>query len=148
MLRKYLGDLRLEQLPLPMHTITVDLIGGRAVVRESGDAVHAITESINLPILSKPIFRDGQALVDGGLIDNVPADVLTRKGCNFVIAVSVTAKMELEFANNRPDTPAPRNVSAIRHGNVAAQLSGTEPQCQFVGGPGRRLGHRTRRHPI
>ncbi len=105
MLRKYLGDLRLEQLPLPMHTITVDLIGGRAVVRESGDAVHAITESINLPILSKPIFRDGQALVDGGLIDNVPADVLTRKGCNFVIAVSVTAKMELEFAKNRPDTP-------------------------------------------
>ena len=45
MLRKYLGDLRLEQLPLPMHTITVDLIGGRAVVRESGDAVHAITEA-------------------------------------------------------------------------------------------------------
>ncbi len=105
MLRKYLGDLRLEQLPLSMYTITVDLIGGRAVVRETGDAVHAITESINLPIISKPILRDGQALVDGGLIDNVPADVLTRKGCNFVIAVSVTAKMELEFANNRPDTP-------------------------------------------
>ncbi len=106
MLRKYLGDLRLEQTPLPVHTITVDLIGGRAVVRESGDAVHAICESINLPLISKPIFRDGQALVDGGLIDNVPADVLTRKGCNFVIAVSVTAKMELEFANNRSDTPA------------------------------------------
>ena len=69
---------RPEQLPLP-HTITVDLISGRAVVRESGDAVHAITESINIPIISKPIFRDGQALVDGGLIDNVPADVLTRK---------------------------------------------------------------------
>ena len=83
MLRKYLGDLRLEQLPLPMHTITVDLIGGRAVVREAGDAVHAITESINIPIISKPIFRNGQALVDGGLIDNVPADVLTRMGLQF-----------------------------------------------------------------
>ena len=106
MLRKYLDGLRLEQFPLPMHTITVDLISGSAVVRESGDAVHAITESINIPIISKPIFRNGQALVDGGLIDNVPADVLIRKGCNFVIAVSVTAKMELEFANNRSDTPA------------------------------------------
>ena len=115
MLRKYLGDLTLEQLPLPMHTITVDLIGGRAVVRESGDAVHAITESINLPIISKPIFRDGRALVDGGLIDNVPADVLTRKGCNIVIAVSVTAKLEIEFADNRPDTPAHeiRSASSI-----------------------------------
>ncbi len=112
MLRKYLGDLRLEQLPLPMQTITVDLIGGNAVVREMGDAVHAITESINIPIISKPIFRNGQALVDGGLIDNVPADVLTRMGCNFVIAVSVTAKLELEFANNRPDTPAHQISSA------------------------------------
>lgn len=112
MLRKYLGDLTLDQLPLPMHTITVDLIGGHAVVRESGDAVHAITESINIPIISTPIFRDGQALVDGGLIDNVPADVLTRTGCNFVIAVSVTAKLELEFANNRRETPAHETRSA------------------------------------
>ena len=112
MLRKYLGATHLEQLPLPMHAITVDLIGGKALVRESGDAVHAIVESINLPVISKPIYRDGQALVDGGLIDNVPADVLTSKGCNFVIAVSVTAKMELEFATNRPDTPVHKMRSA------------------------------------
>jgi predicted acylesterase/phospholipase RssA len=84
----------------------VDLISGKAVVRGTGDAVHGILESINLPVLSKPINRHGQALVDGGLIDNVPADVLVSKGCNFVIAVSVTAKMEAEFARNRPDTPA------------------------------------------
>jgi NTE family protein len=105
MLRKYLGDTQLEQLPIPMHAITVDLITGKAVVRESGDAVHGVVESINVPVLSTPINRHGQALVDGGLINNVPADVLTTKGCNFVIAVSVTAKMEHEFASNRPDTP-------------------------------------------
>jgi predicted acylesterase/phospholipase RssA/CRP-like cAMP-binding protein len=106
MLRKYLDDRRIEQLPIPMHAITVDLIRGRAVVRESGDAVHAILESINLPLLAKPINRYGESLVDGGLINNVPADVLTAKGCNFVIAVSVTAKIEHEFAGNLPDTPA------------------------------------------
>ena len=36
---------------------------------------------------------------------NIPADVLVSKGCNFVIAVSVTAKMEQEFCKNKPDTP-------------------------------------------
>lgn len=112
MLRKYLHDARLEQLSLPMHTVTVDLIGGQSVVRAGGDAVHAIVESINLPVLSKPINRPGQALVDGGLINNIPADVLVAKGCNFVIAVSVTAKMEEEFARNRPDTPFDRMRSA------------------------------------
>jgi predicted acylesterase/phospholipase RssA len=112
MLRKYLGDTLVEQLPVPMHSITVDLISGKAVVRESGDAVQRIVESINLPLLSTPINRNGRALVDGGLIDNVPADVLSARGCNFVIAVSVTAKLELEFAKNRPDTPTDRMRSA------------------------------------
>jgi NTE family protein len=112
MLRKYLANRCVEQLPVPMHTISVDLISGTAVVRESGDAVHSIIESMNLPLLSKPINRDGCALVDGGLIDNVPADVLAQKGCNFVIAVSVTGKIELEFAGNRPGTPTAQMRSA------------------------------------
>lgn len=112
MLRKYLNDLTLEQLALPMHCITVDLVGGQSIVRERGDAIHGILESINLPVLSKPINRAGQALVDGGLINNIPADVLVAKGCTFVIAVSVTAKMEKEFARNHPDTPAENMRSA------------------------------------
>jgi predicted acylesterase/phospholipase RssA/CRP-like cAMP-binding protein len=108
MLRKYLSDLHMEQLPIPCQSVTVDLVSGRAIVRDQGDAVHSVVESINLPVLSKPICRPGQALIDGGLVNNIPADVLVSKGCNFVIAVSVTAKMEHEFARNRPDTPAPQ----------------------------------------
>ena len=112
MLRKYLKEIQLEQMMVPMNIITVDLIGGQPVIRNTGDAVHGITESINLPVLSKPINRSGQALVDGGLINNVPADVLIANGCNFVIAVSVTSKLEYEFVGNRPDTPAHKMRSA------------------------------------
>ena len=110
MLRKYLHDWRLEQLALPCLSVTVDLVGGNAVVRERGDAVHAILESINLPVLSVPIVRDGQALIDGGLVNNIPADVLVKMGCNFVIAVSVTAKMEKRFADIRPGESARRRA--------------------------------------
>jgi len=116
MLRKYLKDSRLEQLTIPVQSITVDLISGQPVVRKEGDSVHAITESINLPVLSTPINRDGRSLVDGGIVNNVPADVLVANGCNFVIAVSVTASMEQEFAKNRPDTPTSqmKPASAIK----------------------------------
>ncbi len=116
MLRPYLKDSRLEQLVIPVYSITVDLISGQAVVREEGDSVHAITESINLPVLSVPINRDGKALVDGGIINNVPANVLVSQGCNFVIAVSVTAQIEKEFASNRPETPTSKMkpASAIK----------------------------------
>jgi predicted acylesterase/phospholipase RssA len=112
MLRKYLSDWTLEQLPLPVRAVTVDLVTGNTVVRDRGDAVNAILESINLPVFSKPISRDGRALVDGGLVNNIPADVLVRSGCNFVIAVSVTARLEHEFAQNRPDTPTSKMTPA------------------------------------
>jgi predicted acylesterase/phospholipase RssA len=105
MLRKYLRDWNLEQLAVPCFTVTADMVSGQAVVRDQGDAVHAICESINLPMLSAPICRNGQALIDGGLVNNIPADVLTSQGCNFVIAVSVTAKIAKQFGANKPDTP-------------------------------------------
>lgn len=107
MLRKYMENARLEQLAIPAYSVTVDLISGQPLVREMGDAVHAITESINLPVLSQPINRDGCALVDGGIVNNVPANVLVSKGCNFVLAVSVTAQIKREFASNKSDTPTP-----------------------------------------
>jgi predicted acylesterase/phospholipase RssA len=84
-----------------MCTIAVDLVEGELVVREVGDATHGILESINLPPLSLPILKADQALVDGGLLNNVPANVLVAKGCNFVIASSVTAKLEKDFMGIR-----------------------------------------------
>jgi predicted acylesterase/phospholipase RssA len=107
MLRKYLHDWRLEQLPVPCFSVTVDLVSGNSVVRERGDAVQAILESINLPVLSVPIVRDGQALIDGGLVNNIPADVLVSMGCNFVIAVSVTSKLEARFCDISADGRTP-----------------------------------------
>jgi len=108
MLRRYLHDWRLEQLPIPSLAVSVDLVRGAMVTRDRGDAVHAILESINLPVLSHPICRHGQALVDGGLVNNIPADVLVAQGCNLVIAASVTARMESQFCGLTPDQPAPR----------------------------------------
>ena len=105
MLRRYFSDWRLEQLPIPCCAVTLDLVSGEPIVRDHGDVVHAILESINLPGLSEPIFRDGRALVDGGLVKNVPADVLVDYGCNYVIAVSVTAKIEREFPPNPRHAP-------------------------------------------
>ena len=101
MLRKYLNNLRMEQLVIPVTTIAVDLVDGVPLVRDTGDATHNILESINLPPLSLPIIEFEQAVVDGGLLNNVPANVLVEKGCNFVIASTVTAKLEKDFMGIR-----------------------------------------------
>lgn len=103
MLRKYLGQTRMEQLILPMFSLSVDLVEGERMVREAEDATINVLESINLPPLSLPIVGSGQALVDGGLLNNIPANVLVAKGCNFVIASSVTAKLEKDFMGIRSE---------------------------------------------
>ncbi len=116
MLRKYIGRARMEQLHLPMFTVAVDLFEGEPVVREVGDATMSILESINLPPLSLPIFQSNRALVDGGLLNNIPANVLVAKGCNFVIASSVTAKLEKDFLGIRSngDSRSNRFFSTIQ----------------------------------
>lgn len=101
MLRKYLDKLHAEQLVIPMITISVDLVDGEPLIRDTGDATINIVESINLPPLSLPIIQSEKALVDGGLLNNVPANVLVANGCNFVIASTVTAKLEKDFLGIR-----------------------------------------------
>jgi predicted acylesterase/phospholipase RssA/CRP-like cAMP-binding protein len=115
MLRRYLHDWRLEQLPIPFHSVTVDLVQVRPVVRDQGDAVHAILESINLPVVSRPILRDGMVLVDGGVLNNLPADVLADRGADFVIGVDVASRVRHEFGGNKPETAteAMKRVGAL-----------------------------------
>ena len=108
MLRRYLHDWTLEQLPIPFHSVTADLVTTHEIIRQTGDAVHAILESINLPGMSVPINRDGMSLVDGGILNNLPADVLTSRGADLVVGVSVSRKLRSEFAGNSPSMPTAR----------------------------------------
>ena len=95
----------LEQLILPFTSVTADLVTAEQVHRSNGDAANAILESINLPGVSQPICRDGMALVDGGILNNVPADVLVNQGATFIVAVDVAAKIGHSFVGNTPATP-------------------------------------------
>ena len=102
MLREYFGDVQLDQLLTPLSTVTVDLITGAEVVRDTGDAVNGVLESINLPQIARPILRDGMALVDGGIINNVPSDLLPERGADMVIGVDISSQLRHRFAGNVP----------------------------------------------
>ncbi len=105
MLRSHLSNWTLEQLIIPFTSVTADLVTVEQVHRSRGDAANAILESINLPGVSQPICRDGMALVDGGILNNVPADVLVNQGATFIVAVDVAAKIGHSFVGNTPATP-------------------------------------------
>lgn len=103
--RRYLHDHKIEQLLIPTHLVSADLISGNEIIRSTGNIVDGILESINHPLLGKPIYRDGLSLVDGGVLNNVPSSVLRRQQCDFIVSVDVGAKISERFGKNGQDTP-------------------------------------------
>jgi predicted acylesterase/phospholipase RssA len=80
-------------------------VSGTVVVREQGDVVDSILESLSMPGPARPVCRDGQALVDGGVLNNMPADIVRSRGSKFVLGVNVAANLSQEYGRNQRRAP-------------------------------------------
>ncbi len=74
-------------LQIPLAVVAVDLIKGEKVVFREGLVSTAVRASISLPGYFVPVEKDGMILVDGGILDRVPAEVVRDMGAGFIIAV-------------------------------------------------------------
>ncbi len=75
MLEDALGDITFEDLRLPFAVTTVDIDTARPVILRSGSVVEAIMATVALPGFFPPVERDGQTLIDGGVLDPVPVSL-------------------------------------------------------------------------
>jgi NTE family protein len=80
---------RFDDLPTPFRVVAVDLRAGEKVVIGSGSLATAMRATMSLPGVFPPVARDGRVLVDGGVLDNIPADVVRELGATVVIAIDV-----------------------------------------------------------
>lgn len=87
---KAFGDSRFEDLDIPFYCNGSDLDQARVVVFEQGFIASAIRASVSLPGIFPPVRMNGFTLVDGGVLNNMPGDILRDKGQNRVIGVNVT----------------------------------------------------------
>src|SRR4029453_12416722 len=78
-----------DDLPTPFRCVSVDLITARTVVLERGSLPDAMRATMSLPGIFPPMELDGYVLVDGGAMNNVPADVVREMGSDVVIAINV-----------------------------------------------------------
>ena len=77
-----------DDLPIPFRCVATDLESGKARVFKDGSLGEALRATMSLPAIFTPVVtRDGQILVDGGLINNLPVDVVKAMGADIVIAV-------------------------------------------------------------
>jgi NTE family protein len=86
-----------DDLPIPFRAIASDIERGEIHVMAGGDLARAIRASMSVPAVFTPVRMDGRLLVDGGLVGNLPVDVMQAMDVDVIIAVDV------EFPLYRPE---------------------------------------------
>jgi NTE family protein len=79
-----------DSLQVPFRAVAADIVTGDAVVLGKGDLALAMRASMAIPAVFAPREIDGRLLVDGGITDNMPIEVVRRMGADVIIAVDIS----------------------------------------------------------
>ena len=82
-----LGNVAVDSLKKPLAVVAVDLISGDEIVFTKGNLSKVVAGSCCYPGVFNPVVYENMHLVDGGLQNNIPSDVLKLFDCDYVIAV-------------------------------------------------------------
>lgn len=90
--REILGDVLIEDLPIPYTSVSTDLISGKSVWLQRGPVDAAIRASIAIPGVITPHELDGRLLADGGILDPLPMAPIAAVHADVTIAVSLNGE--------------------------------------------------------
>ncbi len=76
-----------DDLPIPFRCVATDFLAAKPVVMKDGSLASAMRATMSIPGVFPPVERDGKVLVDGGLVNNIPTDVIREFQPDVVIAV-------------------------------------------------------------
>ena len=91
----YQEEMDFNDLPIPFACVATDMITGDEIVLRSGSVPTAMRASMAIPGVFSPVTIGDKVLVDGGLVNNFPADVLREMGADIIIGVEVTSTKDV-----------------------------------------------------
>ena len=91
-----------DDLPIPFRCVSTELVSGKAYVFQNGSLSEAMRATISIPGVFAPVRQGDKVFVDGGLLNNLPTDVVRQMGADIVIAVhlqiSPTSSKDIQSA--------------------------------------------------
>jgi NTE family protein len=81
-----------DDLPTPFRCVATDLLSGQSVVLHDGSLAQALRASMAIPGVFTPQELNGKVLADGGIVDNLPTDVVRQMSADVVIAVDIVTQ--------------------------------------------------------
>jgi NTE family protein len=83
----YFGLHSFDELPIPFRCVATDLVTAKQFIFQDGSLAEALRATMSVPGIFTPVHDGQHVYVDGGLINNLPTDVVRQMGAEIVIAV-------------------------------------------------------------
>ena len=93
-LKQIIPDMNIEDLPVPYVAMATDIVRDQEVRFDRGSLHEAIRASISIPMLFRPLRKDGMVLIDGGILNPLPLAHVKRIEGDILIAVDVNAPLD------------------------------------------------------
>jgi len=117
-----------DKLHIPFRAVAADIETGQAVVLGSGDLSEAIRASMSIPGFFAPMEINGKMLVDGGIANNLPVDVVRSMGAEILIVVDIGTPLRTREGLNSPASITGQVITILIQKNVQAQLQTLKPE--------------------
>ena len=115
-----------DDLPTPFRTVAVDLLSARPIVMRGGSLADAMRATMSLPLIFPPTEVNGQVLIDGGTMNNVPADVVKAMGADRVVAVNVGDLSDREGVSYTMFGVAGNSIDAMMRASTRRSLAAAD----------------------
>jgi NTE family protein len=87
--KRMFGEKNFSDIIIPLAVVAVDLTTHQEVILQEGLLAEALRATTSIPGIFTPLEMKGMRLVDGGVLNNLPVDVVSKMGAEVIIAVNV-----------------------------------------------------------
>lgn len=115
---KHFGERRFESCKIPFRAVATDVKNGDEIIISEGKIANAIKASAAIPIIFDSVEIGGKYLVDGGMVNPIPADVVREMGADIVLAVDVSTKW-FDVSSLSGSSLSLRNIQSIFYALIA-----------------------------
>lgn len=107
--KEMMGDLRIEDFKIPFTAVATDMKNNEEVCYSSGDLYKALRASVAIPGFFLPVVQEDRVLVDGGVTNPLPVNLVEKEHEAIVVAVDLNAKMDTDLLTKpREKEPDPK----------------------------------------
>lgn len=103
-MKTFIPDMNIEDMPIPFAAVATDILHEKEVVFTKGSFYEAARASIAIPAVFTPVKRNSTILVDGGVLNPIPVEHVSRKNGDMLVVVNL-------YGENKYDIPKETNTN-------------------------------------